>query len=339
MKVEKNNSNFYKSIIFSILLLITIDILFIIPENENLFEEPYDWGNRGDIPFKINECKSIFAENQGKLKIIVIGDSRGQQALWSQELDKKFDNQTITYNLCFAGTGALFQISLLQEIFLPQLQPDIVIWDLSFNDFGDTPVQNEQNRELFSLPRARYYTNYKINMTSEEQISYYLSKISRLYRYRSNFFPSVFRVESTKGENIAKYERTYQAGFLETEQIFISNETDIRNLTINSPLHNETMTKFQQIRQSLQTKGIYHLIVHPAHDHQIWINKELQSLFIEFGEDFFLDLNGDSRFVNHTLYSNKDHLNSNGASLYTNLIYEKIQVQVNLMLESIQEEN
>ena len=111
-KKENSRNNVFKTIFLVIIIFLNVEIGLFICEQNNLLDEPYDWGNRNDIPFKINECNELFRSNPNKLKIIMIGDSRVNQAFYPEQFDNYFNNETITYNLGFSATGALFQMFL-----------------------------------------------------------------------------------------------------------------------------------------------------------------------------------------------------------------------------------
>ena len=325
---EKGNSRkkIFKAIFLGIIIILNVEFGLFICEQNNILVEPYNWGNRNDIPFKINECNELFKNNPNKLKIIMVGDSRANQAFYPEQFDNYFNNETITYNLGFAGTAAIFQIFLLKHIYLPKLKPDIILWDITFNDFGNSTKHIEQNHNLFSLPMPRYYSDYKVNMTTNDYGDYYFTKFSRIYRYRSLFFPESF--------NIAKYENVYLNGFLKADGVYETNDTAIYNRTLNFSVHPEFLQDFLEMRQFFIDSNIPHLIINPSHNHVRWITPKVQEAFISYGDEYFLDLNGNETLMYDDLYYNKDHLNFEGAQIYTKFVNEKMASIINEQLIS-----
>lgn len=326
-KEKKNRNNFYKAIFLVIIIILNVEIGLFICEKNDLLDEPYDWGNRNDIPFKINECNKLFRSNPNKLKIIIIGDSRVNQAFYPEQFDNYFNNETITYNLGFAGTAAIFQMFLLEHFFLPKFNPDIILWDITFNDFGNATKHIEQNHNLFSLPMPRYYSNYQVNMTFDDYWDFYFLKISRIQRYRSLFFPS-------KAFTIANYENLYLNGFLKAIGIYETNDTAIYNQTFDFSVDQEILQGFLETRQYFIENNIPHLIISPPHNHARYITPKVQETFKSLGEEYFLDLNGNETLMYDELYHNKDHLNFEGSQIYTQFVYEKMANNINELLNS-----
>ena len=81
-------------------------------------------------------------------------------------------------------------------------------------------------------------------------------------------------------------------------------------------------------RHSFKERGfknnIPHLIISPSHNHIRWITPKVQEAFKSLGDEYYLDLNGNETLMYDELYYNKDHLNFEGAQIYTQFVYEKM---------------
>ena len=311
-----------KSLAFALIILAGFELTLTILESNNQLEEPYDWRNRLDIGYKINQCIQLFKENPEKIKVLVIGDSRVQQALWSRKFDSYFNNRTITYNLAFPATGTLFQSYLLRYVGLPKMKPDVLIWDFSHTDVENTTFQINENSVIFGLPASRYYFDYTCNITLNEAIDYFLMKTFRIYRYRTLFYYN---------QIVDLALNLFENGFLFNNGTYHDTHTQLYNVTTFSP-DLPTLTEINETRRCLIEKNILHLVISPPHNYARFVNVAIQQIYNQFGQQYFLDLNGNESLTPDVLYYNEGHLNPAGAEIYTRFVCEKLNASINALI-------
>ena len=325
---KKLFSDFKKTVIIFLIGYILIEAYLWYLETNEGFVEPYEWGNRNDIPYKISECSKLFAEkeNRDKIKIIIIGDSGPESGFNPELLDTLFDKKTISYNLGFYATGVRVQSLIVNEIIIPKLKPDIVIWDLSVpNDFEDSKKVNNQENTTLNHFGARYYSGNTDGLDFEQKCDFYFFKFSRLYRYRQTLMPNIFGLnEKVVGLN-ELYGRLYDRGWLKHKgSLIIDNNQTTKEEVCNVELNKESRDLFFETIKNLEKKTEYFFIINkPFYKIKI-VCPTIYSFYNKLSPKNFLDLNGKEELYFPEIWMNVGHLNEYGANYYTHYIYEKI---------------
>ncbi|MHA1646357.1 MAG: hypothetical protein ACTSVL_02190 [Promethearchaeota archaeon] len=281
--------------------------LFCVGQN-NLFIEPYNWGNRNEIPFKINECNKLFSENPDKYKVIFIGDSMGEMAFDPITFDNFFNQTTISYNLAFQAVGVMFE-SLLLDIILDQISPDFVIWQVNIKDLSISGV--EDDAVLLSNPMPRYHQD---NWEGFDIAAKFLMKNSHIYRSRL-LLPSTWA-------SILYYKSRFSRGLWSTSnRIEFVNETE--QIEWIAPFFSEGAVKINDTIQDLEKRNIPYLFLNSPQYKQNISFYEFDNLMNSYSENQYLNLQGNESFDNTDFYNN-NHLNKYGAEKCTTFLCEKI---------------
>jgi len=304
----KDKKKVLKIIAMMMVFSFSLEISLFCVEQNNLFIEPYNWGNRNEIPFKINECNKLFSENPDKYKVIFIGDSMGEMAFDPITFDNFFNQTTISYNLAFQAVGVMFE-SLLLDIILDQISPDFVIWQVNIKDLSISGV--EDDAAILSNPMPRYHQD---NWEGFFIAAKFLMKNSLIYRSRL-LLPSTWT-------SILYYKSRFSRGLWSTSnRIEIVNETE--QIEWNAPFFSEGAVKINATIQDLEKRNISYLFLNSPQYKQNISFYEFDNLMNSYSENQYLNLQGNESFDNNDFY-NKNHLNKYGAEKCTTYICEKI---------------
>ena len=324
---KKFKKVFQTGVFVSILLLISIESYLWYLESNGYLVEPYEYGNRMDISYKINECYNLFNknENKDKIKVIIIGDSRAETGFDPALLDFFFDKKTISYNLAIFDSAVRFQSLIIKKVIIPKLKPDIIIWEPTVpQDFTDDKLVYGPDERKLETPMGRYYTNNTKHLDFEDLCKYYLFKYSRLYRYRSNLRPNILSINENDNAKIESYKELFDRGFIGFDE---SLEPENRNFTqesIDFKLDEEAKDIFFDTIEFIEKNTDYYLILNGPNRYTKFISPVLDSIFNNFPQKNFLDLDGETTFLYDYLWMDSNHLNNNGALLFTEYIYTKI---------------
>lgn len=327
--------NGVKAVILCFIIVVGSDSILRVLDAYGMLWEPNDWGNRPNVASKINECMGLFNQNQGKFKIVAIGDSMIEMALDPVLLDSYFDNKTITYNFGIAGTAVRFQKVYLEKVILPKLKPDFVIWHFNPVDFWNWTPVNEEEWEILGSSMGRYHTENTTGLDFFGQVNQFLLHNSPLYKNRGYFVPPWFDFSIYWGliapSNVNGYWRTY-------DQQYTSNDTMIINrpgITPNVdgyPVSFDTLSASQLLESLsfIEAKGLDYLVVYGPFNHFNYSFPELDSLFESIPQWQFLNLNGNESLMWDELYYNFNHLNAYGSHIFTQFVFEKVKNQIEI---------
>ena len=315
-----------KALVLTCICLASIELsLFILEQNGGL-DEPDEWGARGVVAWKINDCKRLFDAHPDRYRILIVGDSRAEMAIWPEKIDNYFNNRTITYNFAFSGTGADFHAFFIIHYIIKQFQADFVIWDINYNDFNNDSYQLEQDEELNNIPMVRMHENNYSGLKTRDLMRLLLLRFSRIFRYKSVLLPPALNPYL---ENRREYD--YRHGFWETYvNEFYSGETTTTEMEMNFALHPPAYAKYRQAIEELKAAAIPFLVVTPPHAILRYKDPAIEAVFADLGTNFF-SFNGHPDLVNSSLYYNSDHLNAHGATVLTQILCEQIDPRVSAL--------
>ncbi len=327
MKIRKEHKlwsrwkDLIRSILIPMIILSSFEISLGILDVNNQLGEPYQWGNRNDIAFKINEAKALFSQYPPNiLKILVIGDSCAVYDVDPRGVDNYFNHTTITYDLGIYATSNRLQIFLLLNAILPKIRPDFIIWSIHPMDFDNMSWRYAQDEELLTTPMARIYSDNTAGLDLPGLLDFYLIKFSKVYRYRFEAIRAGYEGSLDRG-----YNRTYLSWYK-------SNDTDMVDLNYTNPFDTQSGQDFLSILDYLEASKIRYLIMAPPQNHRHWINLGVENVFSQIRPEYFLNLNGNSTLAPDDLYFTESHLNAYGAAISTRYVCEKITCQINDIL-------
>jgi len=330
-QIKKNNllkrlkTTFKSGFIVSIIILTAIEMYMWYLESNGYLVEPYEYGTRLDISFKINECYELFnkQENQEKLRIVIIGDSRAETGVDPKLLDFYFNKKTISYNLAIFDSAVRFHYFLVEKVIVPKLHPDIIIWEPTVpQDWTDDDKDADQRK--LATPMARYYTENTDYLDFEEFCKYYLFKYSRLYRYRSNLKLNIYGLNKNEKDKIENYEEWFDRGYFKNDEIMIPENQNFTLIDIKFELDDKAEDMFFDAIDFIKENTKFYLIVNGPNRFTKFNSSILEEIFSKISNKRFLDLDGNSDFLSDFLWMNPTHLNENGALLFTFYIYKKI---------------
>lgn len=324
-KIKRNH--LIKSLSFFLLLIAIFEGTIAILEKDGNMFEPYNWDSRMEISIEVNEAKTLFLrdENQKKIKIVTMGDSRIERSFNPYLNDDLLENKTISYNLGIHGTSMDLQTTYLENIIIPKIKPDIVIWDTYFKDFCQ---YDSISLEGYS-PMLDYYTQNTSGLSNYDRVEYYANKYSRVYRYKS-----LFEYENMKDQYQMVYQNKFQnnRGFKSkpkvTDSGFINKTIGDWTNSISSP---DLVSRFFHIIDLFEEKNIEYLIINTPQNNFNYKNWTI------FEEEIASNL-PKSRYINfdspayevfnhYEYYYDKNHLNSFGAEVFTEILSQKLSDQ------------
>jgi len=317
---KKTKHPVLKTLSVCVLTLMLCEGFLWVLEANNLIIEPYEWGEREDIPFKVNECHALFSkpENQNKVKVLMLGDSRPMTSLNPHKLDTLFNNKTITYNLAIARTSIRFTSVFIQNIVIPKLKPNIVLWDFQIPDDFKEDTNTIIDDYILTTPMGRYYTNNYTGLDIEGWCEQFLMGFSRIFRYKSNFLQHALNL------NLNSLEQKLVRGYFPLIGTFDSGGAIMQNVTHNYTFYEESETLILNNLEKFNQYSQYHLIITGPYRLFRQLDAKVYSIFNEIPSNNFLDLNGNVSFSNDIFWYNDNHLNPTGADLYTQFVFDKI---------------
>ena len=320
-----------KAITLTLLIISSAEIYLWVLELNFSIEEPYLWGNRLMVPYKLNRANELFShhENHEKLKIITMGHSVAFRGFNPFTLDVLFNNKTISYNFGIWGTSVKFQAFLLKKVIIPKLKPDLIIWAVDIDsNFKEVEKIKDEDKRNFDAPMARYYNEDFSDLNNEEYLDMSFLSFSRLYRYRFNFLPEFIETQPKIHERVETWDRKMKRGFIFSYQEYSGDIGDCGNMTetyYNVSYNEEYGDIFLDTVNYFKEISLNYLIISNPNRYEKIIYPKVDRLFNKIKDKHFLNLNGEQIFANNTLHRDAGHLNYYGAEIYTEYIYHKLK--------------
>lgn len=264
--------------------------------------------------------KTSYIIEKGNWSSIILGSSDAMVALIPTEIEKEIGIKT--FNCGMDGCHFLYQNAILNTL-LDNYKPELVMWGLDPLDFIDSVDTGEYYRAKNLSPY--YHKGYKWidEYINSEGKKVQCQKVSNMFCYNSkvlNFIIPGF----TKGpQNILGYAPMPSEGYITPS---IGKEDN----TINNKGNKEKLKKLAEVlRRCKQLNVNIVIIVLPKLTHKsIAYNGSVIRLSDMAKEYGFPMINYSSHkvFMSHPeFFKDNDHLNSNGAELFTKMLSDSIK--------------
>ncbi|MHA1146648.1 MAG: hypothetical protein ACTSR8_00200 [Promethearchaeota archaeon] len=317
-----------KALITCFLLILSVEIVLRVMEFNNMFDEPYLWESRNEIPFKLNDCKKIFndPENKDKIKIVVVGDSYLEGAFDPITFDNLTNEKTISYNFGIKGTAVPTQALLIKELIIKKLNPDIIIWTLSIvGDFKEN--EKVERQEFYNLDSAiaRSYSNNLAWCTIDTFFKWCLIKTFSIYKYRQFLFPKLFNLNDNLTKELNQYKDEYIRGFRILNDTYPGKNQNVTESTTTSNLAEGRKDLFLEIIDEFKRNKIDFLVISKSNHFDELRFPPVDDLFNSLDKKNFLDLNGNVNLSYNENCHNYNHINYKGAQIFTKYVAEKLK--------------
>ncbi|MGQ4875294.1 MAG: hypothetical protein ACP6IY_14615 [Promethearchaeia archaeon] len=309
-------------------MIFSVEIILRIMEYNNMLDEPYLWGTRNEIPYKINECKKLFNDpkNKNKIKVVAIGDSYLEGAFDPFTFDRFFNNKTISYNIGIKGTAVPTQALIIKELIIKKLRPDIIIWTLSIvGDFKKN--EKVERQEFYNLDSAiaRSYTNNLAWCTPDTFFQWLLIKMFRIYKYRMTLLPQFFIEDNNLTKELERFKRNYHRGFVILNGTYQGEQLNLTESETSSTIAEGRAELFLDTIEEIKRNNIDFLVVSKSNHFYKLRFPAVEELFNTLDKKNFLDLNGNVNLSYNKYCYNYNHLNYYGAQIFTHYVAEKLK--------------
>lgn len=270
-------------------------------------------------------AKDNFRLNRVTTDIIVLGSSRGAHHYVSTELQDSINNYTggkyTIYNGSIDGKF-INSNSCAAESIMDRCSPNLLIFEVTESELSGRKAIRDMEFAAVNKNNNKTVERYINNLGWKEQVKTSINMFrynQQLLRIASSFF--------VKGDTTG-YEPLYnkmKAGKLEEKEV-----------TSHRIIDEYSLDNFKRVLKTSREKGIRLVIVSSPYYKPKDNNNYLAQLCEEFDTPY-IELYNNSFFNDHPeLFHDIDHLNDDGAHIFTNLLFEKLKPYLNHMVQSNQ---
>ena len=309
-QIKKKIHSFSKILVF-FLIIMNFELNFYLL-SQAWHYEPYNWDNRNEIAFKINECITLFSEeeNNNKYRIVIIGDSQAESNINPRIIDEFFQHTSISYNLGFYASPLVLEVEIL-KIILERIKPDLVIWGINQKDFSQIGFINR-------FPMVKYYNDTWDDISALEKGLFQYSHI-----YRTNLLSLI-----TWGEYIY-FSQRFDRGFWT-----LNTEMPATNCIDNHRYESQALTEYNEFLlgvNMLKERNISTFLFESPEYGKNYINahfyEKLQDLTLSF-----ISFMGNNSY-NGEFFRDTVHLNYIGAGNFTKAIAQHVAVNFSVEIK------
>ena len=259
-------------------------------------------------------AKSNYVLTKNESDIVVIGSSRAECHYDTRIIQERYPDKTV-YNCGIDGQGLFYQIAVVNCL-LDRYKPDMIIWDLQFDDLESSRVGN------LSLLYPYYYKNNNIKEFLDKDntsLKYYIW----LNSYRFN--GTAGRILKAKFFSSADQARLGFGG-REGEGLYsVSAKTiDIKKTTLNKG----RLEYFLRVVKRVKAAGVKLIVVEsPLYDTHIGMGSTIEKLHELENEGMliFIDDSQLPELLGKSEYMLDDnHMNIAGAKVFTEILCNQL---------------
>lgn len=334
VKAKTSSKRMLKAWFFTFLLLGTFESSLILLDASDNLLEPYEWGIRNEIALKFNECSKIFDENEDKLKIVILGDSRAQTGIDAMAIDRFFNHTTISFNLAINATEIIFESLYIMDLIIPKLQPDLIIWDFSPSDFISFEGSDQRVNETVRNSIGKVYWedwNNQSEIPTNDAVHSMLMKYSLIYRYKTNFVPKFFNSSYIQDEELHhEIIKVQGSNYLYSKTPKLSGS--IQRVE-NTYFDTNRRDIFLEALETIQNNKIPLFFSFQPYYYKTINNTVFDEMLKEFkcpSKEYQIDSRWNYTYIDdNQIFSDRNHFNLNGMTLYTQEVIDKIKNTVN----------
>lgn len=301
-------TRFCKAILITLILVIFADVLIGIVADRIMNKLPNYSGQLAKDNFRLHRLDT---------DIVIIGSSRGSHHYVTKQLNDSIDRYVgrhySLYNAAIDGKFANSN-SCAAEAIIARYSPKLVVYDISEGQIIGNKVADIE----FSSPfywSDTIVRRYLDNLGLREKL---LMK-SSLYRYNGKIFRIVFSfVEQVPFDD--GYEPLYSSK-IDT----LTTDKQTKNISEVKPLNTYSTNNFENVLKKYSTKNVPLIIVCSPCFRPNNNNLRLKALCDKYNIPF-IDMCNEAYFNNHpNLFSDRTHLNDDGAHIFTALLFEQLK--------------
>ena len=259
-------------------------------------------------------AKDNFRLNRVTTDVIIVGSSRGAHHYVTTELQDSINNYTRGHYSLYNGAidGKFINSnSCAAESIMDRYTPSLLIFEVSEEELAGRKAVRDMEFAAVNKKNNQFVKRYINDLVLKEQ----LKTSSNMYRYNQQ----LLRIASSflvHGDSTG-YEPLYK-------KMIVNNlEEEAPN---NNRVYDEySMANFKRVLKTANEKGVHLVIVSSPMYKPVDDNMKLAQICHDYEVPYIELYNLDYFNSRPELFQDRDHLNDEGAHLYTNLFFQKLK--------------
>lgn len=257
--------------------------------------------------------QTTYSMDSTKADIIILGSSRATHHYITQIFEDSL--KLSCYNTGKDGEYLIYSYSVLTSI-LNRYSPKMVILDINVDEFYKNDNYKNSNT-LFPY----YHAKPEIQKVLETNNNFEMLKfLSYIYPYNSTLFGSLLHINTDINERKLK---GYIPFYGSLSNISLSKEPSL----IRS-LDNFKINILEEIGKKCKKKGIKIMFIQSPRYvilDQSYLIEKLEKIAMSYNCEIYNYANDSQFLINSSLFKDVNHLNNDGAIIFSNIIIKKIK--------------